>query len=377
MAIMMDVVGGVAGDMFVSAMVDALPELRSRVIADAGRVLPEGVGGPLLEDGMSGGLRCLRFRLGHHHHHHASGFTDMVARIENAPLFPGTRAQAVAILRHLAEAEAAIHAVPVGEVHFHEIGDWDSLMDVVAAGSIAAALPDARWVVSDLPRGGGLVPTAHGLLPVPAPATARLLTGFTWRDDGVGGERVTPTGAAILRHLAAPGTASGRLRSTGTGAGTRELAGMANILRVTIFDDEKNATVEEIVVLSFDIDDMTGEEISTAADRLRALPQVRDLVIHTALGKKGRPVHVFRLLLRPEDQTAVAAACFTETSTIGLRWHVERRDVLPRCVHSADGVRVKVVRRGEGSSRKAESDDLLGTSLESRRTTKRRAEEHS
>ena len=126
--------------------------------------------------------------------------------------------------------------MPVDEVHFHEIGDWDSLMDVMAAGSIAAALEGARWSVSALPRGGGLVRTRHGLLPVPAPATARLLDGFTWRDDGIGGERVTPTGAAILRHLVGAAAARGvvgRLQGTGTGAGTRELPGQPNILRAT------------------------------------------------------------------------------------------------------------------------------------------------
>jgi len=323
-------------------------------------------------------MRCLRFGLTQAgpHHHHAASFTAMVARIESAALSPGTGAQAIGMLRHLAEAESTIHGVATGDVHFHEIGDWDSLMDVVAAGSIAAALPDAQWSVSDLPRGGGLVRTAHGLLPVPAPATAHLLIGFAWRDDGVPGERVTPTGAAILRHLAPAGTATGRLRASGTGAGTRDLAGLPNILRATIFDLAEAHSAEEIVVLSFDIDDMTGEEIGIAADRLRALPTVRDLVIQSGLGKKNRPMHVFRLLLRPEDQAAVAAACFTETSTIGLRWHVERRDLLPRRFETVDGIRTKIVTRGDTTSHKAESDDLApGTSLEARRMAKRRAEE--
>ena len=251
-------------------------------------------------------------------------------------------------------------------------------MDVVAAGSIAAALPEARWAVSDLPRGRGLVRTAHGLLPVPAPATARLLAGFLWRDDGIGGERVTPTGGAILRHLVRPGAAvaTGRLRSSGVGAGTRDLAGMPNILRATIFDSGDSPGAEEIAVLSFDVDDMTGEEIGVAADRLRALEEVRDLVISSALGKKGRPVHVFRLLLHPQDQAMVAAACFNETSTIGLRWHVERRSVLPRQLRSVAGIRVKETTRPDGSSIKAESDDIAaGISLEARRAQKRRAEE--
>src|SRR5579875_3279618 len=161
-AIQLDAAGGIAGDMFVAAMLDAMPDLRARVLADAAAVLPSGAGTPRLESGMSGGLRCLRFRLadrapGRHDAH--AGFRDMVARIEAAPLAEGTAPHAIAILRHLATAEAAIHDVALEDVHFHEIGDWDSLMDVAAAGSIAGALGAARWAVSDLPRGGGFVRT--------------------------------------------------------------------------------------------------------------------------------------------------------------------------------------------------------------------------
>ena len=382
LAIRLDAVGGAAGDMYVAAMVDAMPDLRERVLADASAVLPSGVGVPRFEEGTSAGLHCLRFRLTErpreHHHAHAS-FRDMVARIEAAPLSLGTAGHAVLILRLLAEAEAAIHHVPVDEVHFHEIGDWDSLMDVTAAGSVAAALEGARWSVSALPRGDGLVRTRHGLLPVPAPATARLLEGFSWRDDGIGGERETPTGAAIIRHLVtAPEIrVAGRLQSTGTGAGTRELSGQPNILRASLYvDTAAQLGEEDILELCFEIDDMTAEELGTAADRLRGVRGVRDLVLVPAIGKKGRPVHTFRLLVEPDRQASVVEACFTETSTIGLRWQMVRRAVLSRAMSDVGTVRVKTVTRPSGASRKAESDDLGEIAgLEGRRAAKRVAEE--
>jgi uncharacterized protein (TIGR00299 family) protein len=383
LAIRLDAVGGVAGDMFVAAMIDAMPDLRDRVLGDAAAVLPPGTGAPVFEPGTSGGLHCLRFRLSahaddHREHPHAS-FRAMVARIESAALSPGAAAHATAILRHLAEAEAAIHHVPVDDVHFHEIGDWDSLMDVTAAGSIAAALEGARWSVSALPRGDGVVRTRHGLLPVPAPATARLLVGFAWRDDGIGGERVTPTGAAILRHLVSmPQTrVGGRLQATGTGAGTRELPGQPNILRAVLFADaSESADEEDVVVLCFEVDDMTAEELGVAADRLRATVGVKDLVLVPAIGKKGRPVHTFRLLVDPAERAGVVEACFTETSTIGLRWQAVRRAVLPRAIADVGPVRVKTATRPAGPSRKAESDDLGGIAgLEARRAAKRAAED--
>lgn len=382
----LDAVGGAAGDMFVAAMLDALPDLRPRVLADAAAVLPEGLGAPELVEASAGALRALRFGLGRPvapgtGHRDEAAFSALVARIGNARLSAGTADEAIAILTILAEAEAAIHRVPLDAVHFHEIGDWDSLLDVVAAGSIAAALKGAVWTVSPLPRGGGLVRTRHGMLPVPAPATVAILTGFAWRDDGVEGERVTPSGAAILKHLCGAGghvANSGRLDAVGTGAGTRRLDGIPNVLRALVFADAAMAAQDRVTVLSFEIDDMTGEEIAVAADRLRLVPGVLDLSIGDRRGKKGRSMQSFRLLVAPGQADAVIQRCFTETSTIGLRVHEEARVVLPRRHWIAErdhaAVGVKSVIRPDGETAKAESDDLVGDGLEARRRLKRRAE---
>lgn len=436
----LDAVGGVAGDMFVAALLDAFPGLTPRVLADAGAVLPEGAGTPVLREGLSGGIAARRFGLegedahahahahAHSHSHthdahppsvldpatqastgvgaeglgpwvepgdeggcehahaphahshpHAGTYRDMRARIAAAPLSAGTAEHACAILALIAEAEAAIHRVAVDEVHFHEIADWDSLLDVVAAGSLAAALDGTEWTVSPLPLGGGLVKTQHGLLPVPAPATTSILAGFDWREDGVAGERVTPTGAAILKHLARSGRpAGGRLVASGTGAGTRDLPGLPNVLRALVFElapAEGDALAGDVVtVLECEIDDMTGEEIGTATALLRGQAGVLDVSLGPRFGKKGRPMMALRLLVRPDCTQAVARACFAQTSTLGLRIREESRLTLTRAAGAVDGVAVKRAARPGGATVKAESDALTGATLMARRAQKQRAE---
>ena len=273
--------------------------------------------------------------------------------------------------------------MPLAAVHFHEIADWDSLADVVAAGSIAATLGDATWSVSDLPRGGGRVRTRHGLMPVPAPATALLLAGFRLIDDGVSGERVTPTGAAILAHLVDPETrppAGARLLSSGLGAGTRQLPVMPNIVRAMVHDLAARPANDIVAVIAFDVDDMTGEEIGQAAERLRAATGVLDLALSQHLGKKSRPLTGFRLLVEPAHREAVIDLCLVETSTIGLRWHEAQRRVLPRHAGLVDGpdgsLRLKSVTRPDGSvTAKVEADDLGSLDgLAARRRAARRTE---
>jgi uncharacterized protein (DUF111 family) len=230
-----------------------------------------------------------------------------------------------------------------------------------------------------LPLGGGQVRTAHGMLPVPAPATSALLAGYDWHDDGLAGERVTPTGAAILRHLVAPGACgkravTGRLLGVGAGAGTRTLPGKPNIVRALVFEPTEapfaaDIDADVVTVHEFDVDDMTGEEIALAADRLRAVAGILDVSLASRVGKKGRLATEFRVLAQPAAATGVAQACFTETSTLGLRVREERRHVLRRTeVATAAGVSVKLAQRPGGvTTGKAAHDDLASESLDARR----------
>ena len=385
LAIHLDLVGGIAGDMFVAAMIDALPALRVPVEAALAAVQPAGAPPPAFRETANGGLRALSFGLAsspgadaaahvhgtadpHRHAGHGSGYLAIRDEFARAALPERVRAHAIALLDLLADAEAGVHGTTRDAVHFHELADWDSRMDVVAAGAIAAALDGAQWSASAPPRGGGTVRTAHGVLPVPGPATARLLEGYPWRDDGIAGERVTPTGAAILRHLVSPGvcdagTAGGRLLAQGFGAGTRTLSGVPNVLRVLVLEQREAIADERVALVEFDVDDMTGEELALAADRLRAVDGAIDVSVGTRAGKKGRIVADFRVLARVTAADAVASACFSETSTLGLRVREERRRVLPRREVGVDAegmhLRVKVAHRPDGTTTaKTAHDDV-------------------
>ena len=412
LAIHLDLVGGISGDMFVAALVDALPALATPVLEALAAVRPAGAPEAVFHEISNGGLRACRFGLaspasataycaaaaGHAGAnagiagHAGTAYSALREGLERAPLSTRTRHHALALLALLAAAEARVHGLDVADVHFHELGDWDSLMDMVAAGCIAAQLEGAQWSASAPPLGAGTVRTAHGLLPVPAPATSLLLTGYPWHDDGIAGERVTPTGAAILRHLV-PAAAcanrrdAGRLLRVGSGAGARTLPGLPNIVRVLVSErsalPERDADGDIVAILEFEIDDMTGEEIALAADRLRAEAGVLDVSVGARQGKKGRQLADFRLLARPQNSDAIAQACFSETTTLGLRLREEQRRILRRAefVTSVDTnvVRVKVsVRPGGKQTAKAAHDDVastrgLGARRKTRATATRRA----
>lgn len=385
MHIHLDPVGGIAGDMFLAAVLHAWPELETPVLqAMRAAGLPE-TWTVAVESGASAGITGKRLRISagtpehghrhdhdhHHDHTHATGsFRDIRTRLLGSNLKPAVAGRAVAIFRLLAEAEGEIHGKPADDVHFHEIADWDSIADIVGAAAAIEAIGASAWSVGPLPLGGGTVKTAHGILPVPAPATALLLRGMKMIDDGVPGERVTPTGAAILAYLKPSQNGrgpAGRLARTGHGLGSRNLEGRANMLRLLAFESVAKdplgawGRVGEVGVITFEVDDQTPEDLAAGIEALRSTDGVLDVVQSAVTGKKGRVAVSVRVLCRSAAIDSVIEACFLQTTTIGLRWRIEQRVELNREDVTASGGAMgakRVVRPDGQSTTKVDMDAL-------------------
>lgn len=308
----------------------------------------------------------------------AIGATALLALVTASSLPAPVRARTLDMLGRLAEAEAAVHGLTVAEVHFHELASWDTLIDLSLAAGLIESLGISSSSIGPLPLGGGTIESAHGALPVPAPATAQLLRGFRFVDDGVAGERVTPTGAAILAHLepsrAVP--AATRLLATGAGFGTRRLPDRANQLRALLFEPMVDAgSVERVALIRFEVDDQTGEDLAIGLDAIRAIDGVLDIVAWPVFGKKGRIGNAVQILTEPAALSRAIDACFTQTTTIGLRHELVQRSVLPRTTTLRDGLRAKeVVRPGGRRTLKIEADALAerATSADDREGLRRR-----
>ncbi len=367
--------GGIAGDMFAAAMFDAWPELYSDFKDDLARLSIQGLD-VSLEACLSKGLHARTFSVVQRTEQKPPRTVRAVKDFLQATTLEKPIVQtAIEIYQLLGEAEAAVHGKTVETIHFHEVSDWDSMVDIIAAAGAIVRVQCPHWRISPLPLGGGTINTAHGDIPLPAPATVAMLKGYDWIDDGQAGERVTPTGAAIVAYLkpaAMGGAAAARLACIGNGCGTRELADRANIVRVSAFveSDNTNLPTEPLVILEFEIDDMTPEELADACDHLRDSEGVADVSTIAMQGKKGRHSTGVRILVAPGHKDQLINDCFIRTSTLGVRYTTVDRYTLDRCAKKARGVRVKVATRpGEQLTAKAESDDLHAVdSLEQRRS---------
>ena len=376
MHIHLDAVGGMAGDMFIAAVLDAFPDLRDGMLsAIAAAGLPEQIHVGIAEH-RDHALTGLRFRviepreagaLATAAHHPHTRFAEIRAQLQASALASPVKKHAIGIFTELAKVEAEVHGKTVDTVSFHELGEWDSIADIVGAAYLIDSLAPVAWSVSSLPLGRGRVNTAHGALPIPTPATVLLLKGFEFVDDGLEGERVTPTGASILKYLVCAQGADRtprRLLRTGVGFGTKTFPGISNVVRLLVFEDVRVAQGgDEVAQILFEVDDQTPEDLAIALDKLRAHPAVLDVLQTPAFGKKGRITMRIQMLAETSGLESVFDACFSETTTIGVRYQLMQRRKLARANTTVEAagrqVRVKVSERPGRRTAKVEADDLL------------------
>ena len=256
---------------------------------------------------------------------------DLEAIVAEADLPQRVKQRAVAVFRKLAEAEAAVHGTSVDQIHFHEVGALDSIADVIGTAIGLEELGVVKLWASPVAVGQGFVQAAHGRLPIPAPATVRLLRNFEIRLARVNAELTTPTGAAILAALAepTPDVPPFKLQSVGFGAGGRDLPDRPNVLRLLVGELPAPLQQEEIAVLECQVDDMNPEILPYVVDRLLQEGAL-DVVLQPVIMKKGRPGNLVQVLSPLEKVQTLTELLLRETSSIGVRWHRVQRAKLPR-----------------------------------------------
>jgi uncharacterized protein (TIGR00299 family) protein len=347
---------GLAGDMIVASLLDlgvpfSFVEAAVKSLPIAGYELR-------LESVQRSGLRATRFVVevneDHQPHRH---YGDIVEMLTSSDLAQDVKDLALGVFERIGRAEAGAHGVPLEHVHFHEVGAVDSIVDIVGAAAALCYL-GARVSCAPIPLGHGSVRCAHGVLPVPAPATLRLVEGLPVYDGDVACELTTPTGAAIAAvaagefgHLPAM-----VIRQVGLGAGTRELADRPNVLRAVLGERRiDRAPTQGCVVVEANIDDMTGEIAAVAMETLFAAGAL-DVWFQPIQMKKNRPALKLSVLCDQAMLDTIAEVLLTETTTIGLRHYPVGRVEMHRDLRTVETiygpVRVKLC-RGPGKARNA------------------------
>ncbi len=296
----------------------------------------------------------------HSHHHHAS-LHDIEHIVRGHLSLPATVADNVmAVYRLIADAESKAHGKPVSEIHFHEVGTMDAIADITAVCLLMHRLAPDEIIVSPVHVGSGQVHCAHGILPVPAPATATILQDVPIYGGSIQGELCTPTGAALLKHFADSFGEMPVMRTSaiGYGMGQKDFPA-ANCVRALL--GERSAASDDVIELCCNIDDMTGEAIGYAFDKLFAAGALDVYTIPIGM-KKSRPGHLLHVICREADKDALVRALFAHTTTIGIRENRFRRYTLDRrieTIETADGPVRRKCSTGYGVSReKFEHDDL-------------------
>ena len=341
----LDCFSGVSGDMLLGALADAG--------ADADE-LREGIGRLGLEGLELHFEKCKRSGIGgtnftvqvEHDHHHRS-LSRIEEIIAGSELSERVKERSIRIFRRLGEVEAAIHQIPIEKVHFHEVGALDSITDIVGSCIAFDLLGVEKVYCSPLNLGSGTVEAAHGVMPVPAPATAALVQGIPTYSEGPAAELTTPTGAAIVTALADEfGTMPAmRIGSVGYGAGDREFKKRPNLLRAVIGEQSQAREATQIFVIEANVDDMNPQVAGYVRERLLDTGAL-DATLVPVYMKKDRPGFMISVLAKPEDREKLSELLFTETTTLGIRMYPVERRVLERRLDPVETiygeVRIKV-----------------------------------
>jgi uncharacterized protein (TIGR00299 family) protein len=359
---------GISGDMTLGALV-AVGLDPDWIRALPGRLQLEGVTADV-RDVKRAGIACTKVDFLIPPQPHGRHLKHIRHIVQQADAPQRVKELADAAFTLITEQEAAIHGTTVEKVHLHEVGAVDAILDIVGAIWGFHLLGVETIYAGPITTGDGVVTAAHGTMPVPAPATMKLLEGHVIRPGPVGaGELVTPTGAALVRTLSSgPEPAAYVPRRSGFGAGTKEFPDRANALRIVLADlAETGATSEEVHLLSCEVDDMSPEYMAAAADALRSRGAL-DVVLQPVVMKKGRPGLRIEVLAKAADAADLEATLLMETSTIGVRHSVVRRRALPRELRSVQvlghSVGVKAVQLPDGGWRaKPEFDDVQRVAL--------------
>lgn len=358
---------GAAGDMLAAALSELLPDKEEFLRTMNGLGLP-GVS-VSLEKAVKCGITGTHFRVmvggeeeGHHHHHHShSGLGDIETMVASMPIPTMVKLDVLAVYQLIAQAESRVHGVPMKNIHFHEVGTLDALADITAVCLLMYQLKPDQVLASPVHVGSGSVRCAHGVLPVPAPATAELLRDIPIYGGEIAGELCTPTGAALLKHFVTKFSDMPpmRVQAMGYGMGKKDFQ-RANCVRILLGETEEKP--ERILSLQCNVDDMTGEAVGFALENLLELGALDAFTVPIGM-KKSRPGILLSVLCWESDREKLVEALFRHTTTLGVREAVCDRHTLHREVQTVDtpfGKIHKKVSTGYGVHReKYEYEDLV------------------
>ncbi len=342
----LDAFSGISGDMTVGALIDAGAPADRVIAAIASLDVRASV-----ERVVRGGVAAAKFRVEREEGARRRHLSRILEMIEKASLGERAKRDAAAIFKKLGEAEARVHAIDIEKVHFHEVGAADSIADIAGACVALELLEIDELRSSAINVGGGTVKTEHGVLPVPAPATAALLQGAPVYARGPEAELTTPTGAAIVATLARGFGAMPPMRifSIGYGAGDRDFLEHPNVLRAIIGEAARAAEATLVSVIEANLDDVSPHILGYAIERLMGAGAL-DASVAPLVMKKGRPGALLRVIARPQDQERLAQVIFAETGTLGLRIHAAERRVEERRIEEVETefgrIRVKISAHG-------------------------------